>query len=65
MFSGLRVAKMQMMAGFVTILHKYRVELPQGAPKTVVFDPTAFVTNPKGGIKLKFIPRNQNMITNL
>lgn len=59
LFSGLRIAKMQMLAGFVTILQKYRVELPERAPKTLDFDPTAFVTTPKGGIKLKFIPRNK------
>lgn len=58
-FSGLRVGKMQMIAGLVTVLKKYRVELPQEAPKVLDYDPTSFATNPKGGFKFKFIPRTQ------
>ncbi|GBP17668.1 Cytochrome P450 6B7 [Eumeta japonica] len=53
---GMRFAKMQMLAGLVTILKKYRVELAEGMPKTVEFEPRSVVTQSKTGINLKFVP---------
>lgn len=53
----MRFAKMQMLAGLVTILKKYRLELCDDMPKTIKFEPKSFVTQSKDGIKLKFIPR--------
>ncbi|KAL4711799.1 hypothetical protein ACJJTC_005968, partial [Scirpophaga incertulas] len=54
---GMRFAKMQMLAGLVTILKKYDVALAEGMPEKLQFDPRAIVTQPIGGINLKFTPR--------
>ncbi|XP_053617327.1 cytochrome P450 6B2-like isoform X3 [Plodia interpunctella] len=54
---GMRFAKMQMFAGIVTLLKKYRVELAAGTPRALEFTPTTIVTQPKQLIKLKFIER--------
>ncbi|XP_063833259.1 cytochrome P450 6B2-like, partial [Ostrinia nubilalis] len=55
---GLRFAKMQTLAGLLTILKKYSVELADGTPEKLQFDPRAIVTTPIGGIPLKFTPRD-------
>ncbi|CAB3259457.1 unnamed protein product [Arctia plantaginis] len=55
---GMRFAKMQMMAGLITMLKKYRFELADGTPSKLQFKPESFVTHPVGGIKLKFIERD-------
>ncbi|XP_028162295.1 cytochrome P450 6B4-like isoform X1 [Ostrinia furnacalis] len=55
---GLRFAKMQTLAGLLTILKKYSVELADGTPEKLQFDPRAVVTTPIGGIPLKFTPRD-------
>ncbi|GBP17651.1 hypothetical protein EVAR_8648_1 [Eumeta japonica] len=55
---GMRFAKMQVMAGLVTILKKYRVELAPGMPRTVEFEPTSQVAASKHGIHLNFIRLN-------
>ncbi|XP_072934648.1 cytochrome P450 6B7-like [Epargyreus clarus] len=54
---GLRFAKMQMLAGLLTILKKYRVELAEGMPRSLRFEPKSMTAQPKGKIWLKFIPR--------
>ncbi|XP_053617331.1 cytochrome P450 6B5-like [Plodia interpunctella] len=54
---GMRFAKMQMLAGLITILKKYRVEVTQRPPKQMEFSPTSFVTQPKKRIELKFLER--------
>lgn len=54
---GKRFGKMQVLAGLMTFLKKYRVELADGMPPTTEFEPRNFVTQPKQGVKLKFIPR--------
>ncbi|XP_075979947.1 cytochrome P450 6B2-like [Anticarsia gemmatalis] len=54
---GLRFAKMQMMAGVITMLKKYRLELATNMPKKLKFKTISFVTHPVGGIDLKFIER--------
>lgn len=54
----MRFAKMQMMAGLITILKKYRLELGEGTPRKLKFKPESFLTHPVGGIKLKFIERD-------
>ncbi|XP_047999082.1 cytochrome P450 6B2-like [Leguminivora glycinivorella] len=54
---GMRFARMQMMAGLVTVLRHYSVELPPGEPRTVEFNPLAFTIQTKHTIKLNFIPR--------
>ncbi|GBP17682.1 hypothetical protein EVAR_8671_1 [Eumeta japonica] len=51
---GMRFAKMQVMAGLVTILKKYRVELAENMPRTIEFEPKSIVTSSKHGIKLNF-----------
>ncbi|GBP62052.1 hypothetical protein EVAR_54077_1 [Eumeta japonica] len=53
---GMRFAKMQVTAGLVTILKKYRVELAEDMPRTIDFDPKSFVTASRQGILLNFIP---------
>nr|ABX64440.1 cytochrome P450 CYP6AE9 [Bombyx mandarina] len=54
---GMRFAKMQSIAGLITILKKFRLELPEGAPTKIEFKPEAFVTTPKDLIKIKFLER--------
>ncbi|CAG9791638.1 unnamed protein product [Diatraea saccharalis] len=54
---GMRFAKMQMMAGLVTLLKKYNVELAEGMPTVPEFNPRSFVTQVYNGIYLKLTPR--------
>ncbi|CAB3219908.1 unnamed protein product [Arctia plantaginis] len=54
---GLRFAKMQVIAGLVTLLKKYRVELAEGMERKVEFEPKGLITYPISGINLKFIER--------
>ncbi|CAD0204534.1 unnamed protein product [Chrysodeixis includens] len=54
---GMRFARMVMMAGLITILKKYRVELAPGMKRDLDFEPKAIVTQPTEGIELKFIER--------
>ncbi|KAJ8711474.1 hypothetical protein PYW07_008716 [Mythimna separata] len=55
---GMRFAKMQVMSGLISILKKYRVELADGMPETLILDPRAILTQPKDqGIMLKMIKR--------
>ncbi|XP_063541545.1 cytochrome P450 6B5-like [Cydia strobilella] len=56
---GMRFAKMQMMAGLVTLLRHYTVELPPHVPRTVEFEPLAFTLQSKQKIELNFVPRTQ------
>ncbi|XP_046964289.1 cytochrome P450 6B2-like [Vanessa cardui] len=51
---GLRFSKMPMFAGLLTILKKHSVELAEGMPRTVDFQPRSFVTQAIGGINIKF-----------
>nr|ULR85526.1 cytochrome P450 [Spodoptera frugiperda] len=54
---GMRFAKMQMLAGLITMLKKYRLELADGMPTKLKFKAQSFITHPVGGIKIKFIER--------
>nr|AFP20589.1 cytochrome CYP6AE48 [Spodoptera littoralis] len=54
---GMRFAKMQITAGIITILKKYRVELAPGMSEKLQFEPRSIITAPIGGIRLKFIER--------
>ncbi|KAI8442459.1 hypothetical protein MSG28_005961 [Choristoneura fumiferana] len=54
---GMRFARMQMMAGLVTLLKDYTVELPAHVPRKVTFSPNAFTTQTKELLELKFQPR--------
>ncbi|PZC82574.1 hypothetical protein B5X24_HaOG200097 [Helicoverpa armigera] len=54
---GMRFAKMQMTAGIITLLKKYRLELAPGMKTKVEFQPKSMVTQVIGGIKLKMIER--------
>ncbi|XP_063628582.1 cytochrome P450 6B5-like [Cydia splendana] len=56
---GQRFAKMQMMAGLVTLLRHYTVELPPHVPRKVEFDPLAFTLQSKHKIELNFLPRTK------
>ncbi|XP_035443083.2 cytochrome P450 6B5-like [Spodoptera frugiperda] len=55
---GMRFAKMQITAGLITLLKKYRVELAPGMSEKVEFEPRSIITAPIGAIRLKFIPRD-------
>ncbi|XP_073947809.1 cytochrome P450 6B5-like [Choristoneura fumiferana] len=54
---GMRFAKMQMLAGLVTLLKEYTVELPATTPRKVTFTPNAFTTQTREQLALKFLPR--------
>ncbi|XP_061722392.1 LOW QUALITY PROTEIN: cytochrome P450 6B2-like [Cydia pomonella] len=56
---GMRFAKMQMMAGLVTLLRHYTVELPPHVPRKVEFDPLAFTLQSKHKIELNFLARSK------
>ncbi|CAH2259712.1 jg24308 [Pararge aegeria aegeria] len=52
---GLRFARMPIVAGLLTVLKKYRVELADDMPRNIKFQPKAIVTQAMGGIRLKFL----------
>ncbi|XP_073948605.1 cytochrome P450 6B7-like [Choristoneura fumiferana] len=54
---GMRFAKMQMLAGLVTLLKDYTVELPATTPRKLTFTPNAFTTQTREQLALKFLPR--------
>uniref|UniRef100_A0A2A4JAK3 unspecific monooxygenase n=1 Tax=Heliothis virescens TaxID=7102 RepID=A0A2A4JAK3_HELVI len=54
---GMRFAKMQMTAGIITVLKKYRLELAPGMKTQVEFTTKSIVTQAMGGIKLNMIER--------
>ncbi|KAJ8713132.1 hypothetical protein PYW08_008436 [Mythimna loreyi] len=54
---GMRFARMQMAAGLITILKKYRLELAPGMKRQLTFEPKSVITQPIGGIQLKFTER--------
>lgn len=49
---------MQMMAGFITILKKYRPELAEGMPRKLTLEPKAIVTQPRELLRLKLVARD-------
>ncbi|XP_050667079.1 cytochrome P450 6B4-like isoform X1 [Leptidea sinapis] len=56
---GMRFGIMQMTAGLMTVLRKCRLELAEGMPDKLEFEPRAVVvTQTKGGVYLKLIPRD-------
>ncbi|XP_026740683.1 cytochrome P450 6B4-like [Trichoplusia ni] len=55
---GMRFAKMQMTAGLITILKKYRLELASNQKRDLDFNPKSIITQPTEGIRLNFIERN-------
>ncbi|XP_063368415.1 cytochrome P450 6B2-like [Cydia amplana] len=54
---GMRFARMQMIAGMVTLLKKYSLSLAPGMPREVDFEPRTFVTQAKEPIRLTLTPR--------
>ncbi|XP_026740682.1 cytochrome P450 6B2-like [Trichoplusia ni] len=54
---GMRFARMQMTAGLITLLKKYRVELAPGMKTDLEFEPKSIVTKPTEDIRLKLIER--------
>ncbi|CAH2093559.1 unnamed protein product [Euphydryas editha] len=56
---GLRFAKMPLGAAILTIFKNYRVELAEGMPLKLDFDPRAFAIQANCDINLKFIERNK------
>ncbi|XP_047511325.1 cytochrome P450 6B2-like [Pieris napi] len=57
---GLRFAKMQSIAGLLTLLRKCQVELVQETPTEIQFEPRVITTQPVAEIYLKFTPRLDN-----
>ncbi|CAH0587841.1 unnamed protein product [Chrysodeixis includens] len=55
---GMRFAKMQMFAGVVTVLKKYRLELDDGMPRRLKYKPHVPTSHPEGGIRLKLVKRD-------
>ncbi|XP_050665090.1 cytochrome P450 6B2-like [Leptidea sinapis] len=56
---GMRFGIMQMTAGLMTVLRKCRLELAEGMPDKLEFEPRAVVVSQtKGGVYLKLIPRD-------
>ncbi|XP_026740680.1 cytochrome P450 6B5-like [Trichoplusia ni] len=54
---GMRFARMQMAAGLITLLKKYRVELAPGMKTVLEFNPRSDITQPTEGIRLNFVER--------
>ncbi|CAG9103876.1 unnamed protein product [Plutella xylostella] len=54
---GMRFARMQMMAGLVTVFKSYRVELAPSMPRDPQYCAGTMVVRFKGGIQLRLIPR--------
>nr|QAX33066.1 cytochrome P450 CYP6B5-like protein [Carposina sasakii] len=54
---GIRIAKMQILTGLVTLLKKYRISLAEGMATSIEIEPKILVFQPVGGIRLKFEPR--------
>ncbi|CAB3254695.1 unnamed protein product [Arctia plantaginis] len=57
---GQRFAKMQMMAGLVTVFKSYKVQLAEGQPSTLVFDPRVVINRPRNDVYLKLISREND-----
>ncbi|KAI5638879.1 cytochrome p450 domain-containing protein [Phthorimaea operculella] len=53
---GVKVAKMMMIPGLMTVLRKYRVELADGMTQNLKMEPRAILTMSVDQLKLKFIP---------
>ncbi|CAH2094089.1 unnamed protein product [Euphydryas editha] len=56
---GLRFSKMPLGAAILTIFKNYRVELTEGMPLKLEFDPRAFATQANCDIHLKFVERKK------
>lgn len=54
---GIRFAKMQTLAGLITFLKKYNVELADGMPTKVEFEPAMMSTISTCGLRIKANPR--------
>ncbi|XP_059053572.1 cytochrome P450 6B2-like [Achroia grisella] len=54
---GMRFARMQMMAGIITLLKKYRVELAEDTPRKLQLGVTTIIIQPAEAIKLKLVER--------
>nr|ACO55746.1 cytochrome P450 [Bombyx mandarina] len=54
---AMRFAKMQMLAGFATLLKKYEVAVDDTTPQELTIDPRIIVTTPIENIQLKLIAR--------
>ncbi|RVE45547.1 hypothetical protein evm_009812 [Chilo suppressalis] len=54
---GMRFAKMQVLAGLVALLKKHNVELAEGMPSVLEFNPRSIVTQSYSGIYLRITPR--------
>lgn len=49
---------MQSLAGLITVLKKYRVELTEGTPTKLTLKPEGFITTPTTKIYLKLTERD-------
>ncbi|XP_072934649.1 cytochrome P450 6B7-like [Epargyreus clarus] len=59
---GKRFAKMQMLPCLVTVLKNYRLELAENMSTTMQFEVGSIITQPKGEILVKFIPREETTL---
>ncbi|XP_075983945.1 cytochrome P450 6B5-like [Anticarsia gemmatalis] len=55
---GMRFAKMQMIAGLITLFKKYRVELAEGMEKKLTMEPKSLLPLAKSGINVKLVERD-------
>ncbi|CAH2229448.1 cytochrome P450 6B4-like [Pararge aegeria] len=55
---GMRFAKMPIHAALLKIFKNYRVELGENMSHKITFNPNSVISQPIGGIHIKFIPRN-------
>ncbi|KAJ0183239.1 hypothetical protein K1T71_001215 [Dendrolimus kikuchii] len=54
---GLRFAKMQMLAGLITLFKNYTLETDETTPTKIMFDTRSIVNHPSCDINMKLVPR--------
>ncbi|KAJ9577522.1 hypothetical protein L9F63_005895, partial [Diploptera punctata] len=61
---GMRFGLMQTKVGLITILSNYEVQVSEKTPIPLKYDPQALVLAPLGGMWLKIVNRNVNVLPN-
>lgn len=57
MFQGIRFGKLQSQLCIAKILSKFEVEPSKNTPKKLEIEPDRVLIGPKGGLRLKLVPR--------